>query len=253
MQDVMTYVLIHGLIAAFFTSLGSMAVLIKRVISERWVKSSLGFAAGVMLVTSFTSLILPAMDYGYYVETGIGILLGLLLIVFMDKVIPHQHDIVGYEGLSVFKGKWRKTWLLIIAMIIHNIPEGLAIGVTTVYDKLLGFSTTIAIGIQDIPEGATVSIPLMSIGYKRSKAIAIGIISGLVELCAALISALLFYQGGLILGLGMGLAGGAMIYVVVEELLPEIFHEKSGDRLYSTIGFFVGFYLMLYLELLLGK
>ncbi len=243
---------LYGLLVAALTSLGSLIALVGPRLAERSVILGLGFAAGVMIVASFTSLILPAMERGYYLDVGVGILIGVVIILLLDKVMPHEHAVVGYEGMPSLRHKIRKAWLLALAMIIHNIPEGFAIGIATAYDPSLGLATAIAIGVQDVPEGMAVSLPLSSLEKKRSRALAIGVISGLAETAAAVLGAAMFSIARGVLGLGMGLAAGAMIYVTVEEILPEIFYEKARERMAATIGFLLGMYTMLYLDVLLG-
>ena len=242
---------LNGLLIAALTSIGAFIGLLGRRASTKWIDLALGFASGIMLVASFTSLILPAMEAGRLADVGIGILMGIAMMIAMDKLLPHQHYILGYEGPPRLKGRIRKAWLLAIAMIIHNIPEGLAVGIATIYNPSLGVLTAIAIGIQDLPEGTAITLPLYAIQGKAGVPLLIGVLSGLVETIAAIFGAITFiYLHGL-LGIGMGLAGGAMIYVVVEEIFPEIFSERE-KRSMPTIGFIIGLYVMLYLDTLLG-
>ena len=247
--------LIYGLMVAGLTSLGALFAILGPRLAERSVDVGLGFAAGVMLVASFTSLILPAMEKGLYVSVGLGIALGVAAIALLDKVVPHEHVVTGYEGFESLRGRLRKAWLLALAMIIHNIPEGFAIGVTTAYSPPLGLATAIAIGVQDIPEGIAVSLPLASAERRVLRPLLVGVVSGVAEAVAAVLGAAAFTYVKAMLGLGMGLAGGAMIYVTVEEILPEIFGggARGGrERLAITISFLLGMYLMLYLDVLLG-
>ncbi|MEM1896386.1 MAG: ZIP family metal transporter [Ignisphaera sp.] len=244
-------VLINGSIVMGATSLGSLTAFFGYKLSDRYLDLSLGFAAGIMIVASFSSLIMPAIEEGLYIDVGLGIALGILLILLLDKVLPHEHESVGYEGLERFREKIRKAWLVALAMIIHNIPEGLAVGVATIYSPYLGLATAIAIGLQDVVEGMATSLPLASAEGKRLKAVAIGIMSGVIELLATFGGAALATLSRIFLGIGMGLAAGAMIYVVVEEILPEIFHRQARNRRIATLGFIIGFYAMLYLDILI--
>lgn len=242
----------YGLLVASLTSLGSLPAALGRRVSERGLDAGLGFAAGVMIVASFTSLILPALEAGYTVDVGVGIAVGSLFMYALDRVLPHEHLIVGFEGPERLRSKMRRSWLIALAMIIHNIPEGLAIGVATAYDTKLGLSTALAIGVQDIPEGAAVSLPVKYAGRKRATALVLGAVSGLVEALGVLIGAAVFSLARALLGFGMGFGAGAMIYVVVEEIIPEVFREGSPTRREATLAFFIGLYVALYLDVLLG-
>ena len=244
-------VLINGLVIAGFTTAGSLVALAGFKLPRWGLDFSMGFAAGVMLVTCFTSLIIPAFESGFYVDIGVGIISGVLVVILLDIFTPHEHIVAGYEGPEHLKKKLRKTVLLALAVAIHNIPEGLAVGVSTVYSSRLGFTTAIAIGIQDIPEGIAVALPLAIVLKSRLKGFITGALSGLVETVMAILGALVFIAVHRALGFGMGFSAGAMLYIVVEEILPEIMHESSIYRRIATIGFLTGFYIMLYLDLLI--
>lgn len=222
-----------GLFVALMTSLGALvAVFAKRIPPGGGVDVSLSFAAGVMLVASFTSLILPAIeDTGSFTPAGgVGIALGVLLIYAIDRFLPpHEHLVKGYEGPQSMKDKLRRVWLLVIAVVIHNLPEGLAVGTSLVYDIRVGLVTAIAIGIQDFPEGTIVSLPLAAIQGKRLQPIIMGILSGVSEMVMVLVGAYFFTLfHGLLPPYGLGLAGGAMLYVTVKEMIPEIY--RGGRR-----------------------
>jgi len=213
---------------------------------------SLSFAAGVMIVASFTSLILPAIDLtGSFTPAGIGIFLGVLLIYGIDNFIPHEHIIKGYEGPKEFKEKLKLVWLVVLAVIIHNLPEGLAVGISIVYNLNAGLVTAIAIGIQDFPEGTVVSLPLATIQKKRLVPILLGALSGIAEMVMVILGAFLFSIFKSFLPYGLGLAGGAMLYVTVKEMIPEIYKRQENEKL-VTLGFFLGFYVMLFLDSMLG-
>jgi ZIP family zinc transporter len=244
--------LVNGLIIAGFTGLGSMVAFAGFKLPRWGLDFSMSFAAGVMLVACFTSLIIPGFERGFYFDVGVGIAVGVIVMVSMDLVIPHEHLATGYEGPEYMRRKLRKAILLALAVAIHNVPEGLAVGVSTVYSERLGFATALAIGLQDVPEGAAVALPLAILWSSRLKGFITGVLSGWVETVMALIGALVFTVAGGLLGLGMGFSAGAMMYIVVEEILPEVLHESSTYRKISAAGFFLGFYVMLYLDLLLG-
>jgi ZIP family zinc transporter len=243
---------INGLLIAGFTAIGSLVALLGVGLPRWGLDFALGFASGIMIVASFTSLIIPAFEKGYYIETGLGIGLSISTILLLDMFIPHEHFVSGYEGPDHLRKRLGKALLIAIAIVIHNIPEGLAVGVATVYSRDLGFLTALAIGIQDVPEGAAVALPLAILWRGRLKGFAFGVLSGLVETVSSVVGAAVFSYSDNILGVGMGFSAGAMTYIVVEEVLPEILHERSLYRKIATIGFFTGFYIMLYLDLLLG-
>lgn len=240
-----------GLLAALATSLGSMVAIFARKLPDWGIDLSLSFAAGVMIVASFTSLILPAIDRSSsFAVPASGILLGILLIFATDRLVPHEHLVKGYEGPVELKKLLKKVWLIVFAVIIHNLPEGLAIGISIVFDLKLGLVTSIAIAIQDIPEGAIVSLPLAALQRKRLQPILMGILSGVAEMVMAFIGAYFFYIFGSLLPYGLSLAGGAMLYVTIKEMIPEIYKREENELL-VTLGFFLGFYIMLYLDSML--
>ncbi len=241
-----------GLFVAIMTSLGALVAIFAKSIPEKGVDFSLSFAAGVMIVASFTSLILPAIEStGSFSPAGIGIALGVLLIYSIDKLLPHEHLVKGYEGPKSMKDRLRKVWLLVIAVIIHNLPEGLAVGTSIVYSLNVGLVTAIAIGIQDFPEGTVVSLPLAALQKRRLQPIMMGILSGFAEMAMVLVGAYFFTLFGWLLPYGLGLAGGAMLYVTIKEMVPEIYRREESETL-VTLGFFAGFYVMLFLDSMLG-
>jgi ZIP family zinc transporter len=149
------------------------------------------------------------------------------------------------------KEKLKKVWLLVFALIIHNLPEGLAVGTSLVYNLEVGLVTAIAIGIQDFPEGTVVSLPLAAIQRKSLGPVLIGVLSGLAEMVMVILGAVFFTAFSGILPYGLGLAGGAMLYVTVKEMIPEIYRGEKSETL-VTLGFFAGFYVMLLLDSALG-
>jgi len=240
-----------GLFVALMTSLGSFIAIFAHKMPEWGLDVSLSFAAGVMIVASFTSLILPGIEIMGFMPVAIGIFLGILLIFLMDRYLPHEHRVGGYEGPKKFKKRVRMMWLIIFAVIIHNLPEGLAVGTTMVYDLHLGIITAIAIGIQDIPEGTVVALPLALMQKRRLRPIIIGVMSGVAEMIMVIVGAIFFNYFSSFLPYGMGLAGGAMLYVTVKEMIPEIYERKEHEFI-ITAGFFLGFYVMLFLDSALG-
>ncbi len=241
-----------GLFVALMTSMGALVAIFAKRIPDSGVDFSLSFAAGVMMVAAFTSLILPAIEStGSFTPAAVGIALGVLLISAIDRYTPHEHLSKGYEGPEEFRNRLKMVWLLVFAVIIHNLPEGLAVGTSIVYNLEVGLVTAIAIGIQDFPEGTVVSLPLAVLQKKRLQPIMMGILSGFAEMAMVLVGAYFFTLFGWLLPYGLGLAGGAMLYVTVKEMIPEIYRKEENELL-ITLGFFAGFYVMLFLDSMLG-
>ncbi len=241
-----------GLFVALMTSMGALVAIFAKRIPDSGVDFSLSFAAGVMMVAAFTSLILPAIEStGSFTPAAVGIALGVLLISAIDRYTPHEHLSKGYEGPEEFRNRLKMVWLLVFAVIIHNLPEGLAVGTSIVYNLEVGLVTAIAIGIQDFPEGTVVSLPLAVLQKKRLQPIMMGILSGVAEMAMVLVGAYFFTLFGWLLPYGLGLAGGAMLYVTVKEMIPEIYRKEENELL-ITLGFFAGFYVMLFLDSMLG-
>ena len=250
--SIMVVAFYAGLFVALMTTLGSLLAIFSNKMPSWGVDFSLSFAAGVMIVASFTSLILPGITQsGRFSPVGIGILVGIVLIYLIDSFVPHEHLVKGYEGPEELKDKLRVVWLIVLAVIIHNLPEGLAVGTSIVFDLKTGLVTAIAIGIQDFPEGTVISLPLATIQKKKLQPILMGALSGVAEWVMVLVGAFFFSVFHGLLPYGLGLAGGAMLYVTVKEMIPEIYrHEKN--ELIVTAGFFLGFYVMLFLDSMLG-
>ena len=256
---------LYGLLIPFIgTTLGSgMVFLLKNNIKQSVEKLLLGFASGVMIAASFWSLLQPAIERAeetskmpaYFVAT-IGFLLGMLFLLILDSLIPHIHlDKEKPEGV---KSKLKKTTMLVLAVTLHNIPEGMAVGVTFAGALLGNTGITIAgalalaigIAIQNFPEGAIISMPLISEGVSKRKAFAYGALSGIVEPIGAIITICLTNLVVPILPYLLSFAAGAMIYVVVEELIPE---SQMGEHSnIGTVGVAIGFVIMMILDVALG-
>lgn len=245
------------------TTLGAAGVFFLRRELPLWVQRALtGFAAGVMVAASIWSLLLPAMEQA--AELGpwsfwpavAGFWLGILFLLVLDRVIPHLHR--GSREAEGIKSGFGKTTMLTLAVALHNIPEGMAVG--AVYAGWLSDSGTIAlsgalalslgIAIQNFPEGAIISLPLKAEGLSKPRAFIYGVLSGVVEPLGALVT--LFFSGMILpmLPYALSFAAGAMIYVVVEELIPEMSVGKHSNL--GTIFFAVGFTLMMALDVALG-
>ncbi len=226
------------------TGLGGLGVLAIPRPSDRLLATLLGFTGGIMLAASVFSLLVPALDLGSLVEVVAGFALGAGTIAVFDSVIPHAH--ARFVERSRSKAGSRAL-LLLGALTIHNIPEGLAVGVAfAAGGPDLGLPVAIAIGVQNIPEGFAAAAPLLEAGVARVTVLAIAVATGLVELPAALFGYRVAGISEAALPLGLAFAAGAMVYVVVDELVPES-HSRGFER-FATFGVIAGFALMMALD-----
>jgi len=240
------------------TALGAVPVLFGRVPNRGVRDLSLGFAAGVMLSASFFSLIIPALDaaearYGVgaipAVIAVVGILGGMALVAWLNETLPHEHFSTGREGPE--SAALRQIWLFIIAITIHNFPEGLAVGVGFGAHGLSGgMPLAIGIGLQNLPEGLAVAVALLGEGYGRLRAWGIAALTGLVEPVGGALGAALISYSEPFLPWGLAFAAGAMIYVNSHEIIPET--HRSGHQNKATMGLAIGLVLMLFLDVWLG-
>ncbi len=239
-----------GVFIAALNLLGALLIFFWPRPSQRVMDASLGFAAGVMLTASFTSLILPGVEYGGIFPVLAGMALGAGAMDLADHLLPHEHAIRGREGLPAKRIKG--IWLFIIAITLHNFPEGLAVGVGFGSGHIPeGIKLAIAIGLQNIPEGLSVTLSALSLGYGRAfYAVWTGIRSGLVEIPAALLGAVAVHVMEPLLPYAMGFAAGAMLYVVSDEIVPET--HRAGHERAATFGTLLGAMVMLYLDVVLG-
>jgi len=256
--------LIIGILLPFLgTASGAACVfLMRNAMPGRLQKGLTGFAAGVMVAASVWSLLIPSIEmtgkFGFasILPAIVGFLIGILFLLFLDDVVPHQH--IESNQSEGPKSHISRTAKLFFAVTLHNIPEGMAVGVAIA--AAMGHSASmsmagaialsIGIAIQNFPEGAIVSMPLRSAGNSRKKAFAMGTLSGLVEPIGAVLTVLLASIVIPILPYLLAFAAGAMIYVVVEELIPETQEGKHSNI--GTIGFAIGFLLMMTLDVVLG-
>jgi ZIP family zinc transporter len=258
----------QALMATIFTWLltaaGAALVFPFGKINRKLLDGMLGFAAGVMIAASFWSLLAPSIDMAEqmgkqaWVTASVGFLGGGAFLYIVDKLLPHLH--LGFPDSEAegIKTNWQRSVLLVLAITLHNIPEGLAVGVAfgavganipsaTISGAI---ALAIGIGIQNFPEGAAVSVPLRREGFSRTKAFMYGQLSGVVEPVAGVIGAATVIFIRPILPYALAFAAGAMIYVVVEELIPESQLEKNTDI--ATIGTMLGFAVMMVLDVALG-
>ena len=245
------------------TVLGSaMVFFMRKEIKQKLEKTLLGFASGVMIAASVWSLLIPAIEMAEekggisWFPPAVGFLLGMGFLLLLDTLTPHLH--YKDEKPEGVPAHLKKTTMLVLAVTLHNIPEGMAVGVTfagVLADNTLmtiagAFALSIGIAIQNFPEGAIISMPLKSQGLSKGKAFVYGALSGIVEPAAALITILLTGFVVPLLPYLLSFAAGAMIYVVVEELIPEA---QAGEHSnISTVGVAIGFVLMMVLDVALG-
>jgi len=246
------------------TALGSAMVFFFKTINKRVLNIMLGFAAGVMIAASFWSLLAPAINMAEesgtpgWIPAVVGFLSGGAFLYAIDRILPHVHIGLSVDKAEGIKTPWQRSVLLVLAITLHNIPEGLAVGVAfgaLAFNQdpaLLAGAVALAIGIglQNFPEGAAVSIPLRREGFSRLKAFNYGQLSGVVEPFAGVLGAYLVLSVQPILPYALAFAAGAMIFVVVEELIPESQNGHETD--FSTIGAMLGFTVMMFLDVALG-
>jgi len=258
----------QALLATLFTwgltALGASGVFLTRQVSKRLLDAMLGFAAGVMIAASFWSLLAPAIELSEemglpgWLPAAIGFLAGGLFLAAVDRLLPHLHLGEPIEHAEGLKTTWKRSVLLVTAITLHNFPEGLAVGVAfgavaagMPAATLAGaIALAIGIGLQNFPEGLAVSLPLRREGLSRGKSFLMGQASGMVEPIAGVLGAGAVLLMRPLLPYALAFAAGAMIYVVVEELIPE--SQQHDDTHMSTWGAMIGFTIMMLLDVALG-
>jgi ZIP family zinc transporter len=235
---------ISSLLAGLATGAGALPVLFTRRISDRLLDVMLGFSAGVMLAATSFSLIVPAIELSGPWVAVFGVVLGAFVLHLVDRSVPHFHPFLGAEGPS---SKLPRVWLFVLAITIHNFPEGLAVGVSFgTGDVAAGLVIALAIGLQNMPEGLAVALPLLREGYSRGKSLWYGTLTGLVEPVGGLLGVALVSIFIPILPWGLAFAAGAMLFVVSDEMIPES-HRKGFER-EATFGLIAGFVVMMALD-----
>ena len=234
------------------TTLGAACVFfVKNSIKPSVHKILLGFASGVMVAASVWSLLIPAMEMSdhlgrfAFIPAVTGLAVGMVFLLLMDKMIPHLH--YGSQDPEGPKSGLARTTMLVLAVTLHNIPEGMAVGVVSAAGA---FALAVGIAIQNFPEGAIISLPLRGGGMGRKRAFLMGTLSGIVEPIGAVITIVLARIMSPILPYTLAFAAGAMLYVVVEELIPESSEGDHSDK--GTLGFALGFMIMMTLDVALG-
>jgi len=250
--------LLGGLAGFAATALGALPALFLRGLSNRAEDTMLGLAAGMMLAASSFSLILPGLASGEALTGSatlgaltvvVGLGLGVLLMLGLDQFTPHQHAHLGPCGAGC--GRVSRVWLFVFAIALHNLPEGMAIGVSfSQGDLRVGLPLTSAIAIQDMPEGLAVAMALKAAGLSPLRAVWVAILSGLMEPVGALLGIGLTSGLALAYPVGLGLAAGAMIFVVSHEVIPET--HRNGHQTPATLGLMAGFAVMMVLDTTLG-
>jgi ZIP family zinc transporter len=249
----------------FLTALGASFVFFFKSMKRSLYDTMLGFTGGVMIAASFWSLLSPSIEYseklypGYsWMPAAVGFILGALFLYLLDKLTPHLHINFGENESEGVKTQWHKTTLLLLAITLHNIPEGLAVGV--LFGAAAGgfaenmipgaIALAIGIGIQNMPEGLAVAMPLRRLGIGRFKSFWYGQLSAVVEPVAGVLGAIAVVYIQPFLPFALAFAAGAMIYVVVEEVIPQTQRDKYTDL--AVLGFVGGFVVMMVLDVALG-
>ncbi len=246
------------------TALGAAGVFLAREMSRKVLDAMLGFAAGVMIAASFWSLLAPAIEMSRegplpaWVPAAVGFMLGAVFLRAIDRILPHLHVGFPMSEAEGIKTSWERATLLILAITLHNIPEGLAVGVAfgavaagIPSANLAGaVALAIGIGLQNFPEGLAVAMPLRREGFSQLKSFWYGQLSGVVEPIAGVVGAAAVLIARPLLPYALAFAAGAMIFVVIEELVPESQRGGNGDT--ATMGAMVGFTVMMILDVALG-
>lgn len=256
--------LLATLFTWFVTALGAAVVFITRTVNQRLLDSMYGFAAGVMLAASYWSLLAPAIELSEsgsvprWVPATVGFLAGCLFLAAADKILPHLHPYLPKNRAEGLPTRWHRSTLLVMAITLHNIPEGLAVGVAfgaaaagmPQATLAAAIALAIGIGLQNFPEGIAVALPLRGEGMGRGRAFWYGQLSGVVEPLAGVVGAAAVLAARPLLPYALGFAAGAMIFVVIEELIPTSQRNDNTDL--ATLSTVVGFTVMMILDVSLG-
>ncbi len=247
---------VGSLLAGLGTGVGAVGIFLIRKLNPRIEDGMLSAAAGVMLAATFFSLLLPALDradsviasrFNAVSLVGAGVLLGAISLFFIHRLVPHEHFLLGKEGPD--SKRLERIWLFVIAITLHNFPEGMAVGVGFGGgDFENGVSLAIGIGLQNVPEGFAVAISLLSIGYARSTAFWVALLTGLVEPVGGAMGAAAVALAEPLMPFILGLAAGAMLFVISDEIIPET--HRRGYETVATFSLLAGFVTMMFLDTL---
>jgi zinc transporter, ZIP family len=250
-------VIITGFLGSMATGLatgvGALPIFLRRHWDQAAQAAMLAFAAGVMLAATLFSLIVPALEVvtartgSHWYASGIvtaAVALGTIGIWALDTIIPHEHFMKGPEGHTIFA--LGRNWLFILAITLHNLPEGLSVGVAYGGGPVTGLMVTLGIGMQNLPEGLAVAAALAADGFSRRRAFWVSLATGMVEPLGGLIGASAVSASNAILPWGLGFAGGAMLYVISYEIIPET--HRNGLAKLATFSLIIGFLVMMYLD-----
>lgn len=232
--------------AGLATGLGALPALLVSKVKQSIQDAMLGFGAGVMLSATSFSLIIPALEVSKSIfVVAIGIAFGALFLFISNFLIPHEHFIKGPEGSN--PRRLRRVWLFILAITLHNFPEGLAVGVGFKGGMLQdGIALATGIGIQNIPEGLVVALALRTQGYSRLYALLVSTLTGFVEPIGGILGGGMILLASSLLPFALSFAGGAMLFVVSDEIIPE--SHRTGHEKHATFGVIVGFIIMMLLD-----
>lgn len=251
-SDELRPALLATLFTAAATAIGAVPVMFARPVSERQHSAWMGFSAGVMLAAAIFSLLLPAVDEATAmagsasrgaVWVGAALMLGALALIALDKLLPHEHFQTGRTGPSV---AMQRVWLFVIAIALHNLPEGLAVGVAVTQPGNAGMPLTLGMAVQNMPEGLVVALALVAAGYSRGQAWGVALLTGMVEPLGGVLGAGLVHAMPWLMPWALAFAAGAMLFVVSHEIIPE--SHRPGVETTATLGVMVGFIVMMWMN-----
>lgn len=250
--------MLASLLAGLVTGIGGFMIFLKRKYSQENINVMLNLAAGVMLAASFFALLVPAMQKIAEFSPDIhvagfwycgAVFAGVLLVWLLNAILPHEHNNMGQHGVHF---SLKKAWLFIIAITLHKLPEGLAVGVAySAEDFMNPDSLVLGIALHNIPEGLTIAVSLVAAHYSKIRAALTSLLIGMVQPFGALVGLLIMDYSDKIVPLGMAMAGGTLLFVVINEILPETYGVKNTEK--SAFAVFAGFILMTYLTMVLGE